>query len=968
MPSRETRPSRHRRPILRAAVLFALPAAIAISAAAGAAPAAAQPRLKCAYAGFTDLNGNGGLDCGEPVDLIVTFATRNSGTPALTGTLVAPASGSSGIALLPGSVRIDPDLTVGCTGTIVSGNGAGDGLARVDFSCPPDPLDNNSWTAAVRYRAVYTSAGPAAFTAAAQAATSDGASYRDAVTEPAASVCAGPPPAQVSVTKTAAGPATPGSLLVYTIGAADRSGLGAGGVQLVEAVPEHTSWSAAGSSPGWQCSPGGGAGALCRNQVGNLDPNGSLSRFFAVVVDAPLPAAPVVLANTACARLGPDTVAGCASLNTVAAGTPVLRLVESLAAGPPQTGTPGATLTYTLAGANLGNQDLADAVLREVVPALTAWNRAASAPGWSCAPAGGAAGAACTLDLGALPAGGSASRNFAVTVANPLPPLPPGYVIVNGACLHTAAAGVADSCASLGVAAAGTPMLQAAKTLKSGSGKPGGTLVYDLAVQNTGNQGSLGVDATETVPAHTAFAAAASSPAWACNPASGAAGAVCTLPLGPLDAGAAAHVPFAVTVELPLAAGVAAIDNTACFQFGIHEAASRRGRLGPRAAPRADPPPSCDTLRTPTAGHPLLTLDKSYGGGPAAAGALLVFRLLAGNGGDQDAAGVTLTETVPAHSSFAAGASSPGWSCAPAAGGPGAACTLGLGALAGGGGSATASFAVRADSPLPPTVQQIGNVACVAAPGLAPVCAQATTPPAVSVGAELRDGFLRDLLGNGQAVAGDDLSYTLTVSNSSAGAALGLVVAIPLDPRLSLDVGSVATTAGEVVAGNGAGDGVPAVKVASLAAGASFTVAFSASVGPIPAGLQLLASQATLSGSNFPATVSDDPDTPEPLDPTTTPVAPPSGTPPVQAVPTLGGWGLIALAGVLGAGSLWRLRGARLAGAAGAGGATDGAGGWAGAGGGGAVADGAGDGGAGAGAAGGGDADLDATARRAGRR
>jgi hypothetical protein len=46
----------------------------------------------------------------------------------------------------------------------------------------------------------------------------------------------------------------------------------------------------------------------------------------------------------------------CASLNTPAAGAPVLHLAKSLAAGPPHTAAPGATLTYALAAANTGNQ------------------------------------------------------------------------------------------------------------------------------------------------------------------------------------------------------------------------------------------------------------------------------------------------------------------------------------------------------------------------------------------------------------------------------------------------------------------------------------------------------------------------------------------------------------------------------------------------------------------------------------
>ena len=139
----------------------------------------AQPAVKSAIAGFADVNGNGLLDCGEPVDLLATFATRNSNTPPLTGSLIAGGSGVSGLIFQAGSVSIDPDLTNGCTGTIVLGNNPGDSDARVDFSCPADPPDNNAWTLVVHYQERFANSSPA-FTAVAFAQTSDGATYNDA--------------------------------------------------------------------------------------------------------------------------------------------------------------------------------------------------------------------------------------------------------------------------------------------------------------------------------------------------------------------------------------------------------------------------------------------------------------------------------------------------------------------------------------------------------------------------------------------------------------------------------------------------------------------------------------------------------------------------------------------------------------------------------------------------------------------
>jgi uncharacterized repeat protein (TIGR01451 family) len=867
-----------------------VPAAACVAAAIGllaAGPAAAQPTLLSSYQGFIDANGNGVLDCGEPVKLTAAFATNSSGTPALSGSLFVPATGSSGLIYQPGSLKIEQDLTVGCQAVIASGNSPEDLSGQVDFKCPPDPLDSNSWTVVVSYRAVYYNAQVPSFTAAANLTTAQGLTLHDATTQPAGAVCSSRP-AGIAVAKSAAGPGTPGSVLLYTITATDTSGLGAGGVQLVDAVPANTSFDAAASSPGWSCAPDGAAGALCRNQVGNLDPNGSLSRFFAVTIDNPLPAGVASIGNTACARLGPSTVAGCGSTTTPTAGAGALHLSKTLAGG---SAAPGATLTFALSASNTGNQGLAGVVLAETVPANTSFAAAGSSAGWSCTP-GSAAGAACTLGVGTLAAGASAARTFALRVVDPLPA---GVDhVANAACAR--APGSADGCDSVSVPTAGMPAIKLAKSLAAGSGVPGTRLVYDVLLQNTGDQDAAHVTVTDTVPVATTFEAAG-SPGWSCAMveivrAIGA-GAVCTGFAGPLAAGASVHLPFAVALVNPIGAGIDKITNTACAQLG--------GAGGP----------VCDTVASPVVAAPHLTLAKGYGGGPAHAGDTLVYDLALGNSGNQDAGAVSVSELVPEHTSFAPQASSPGWSCAPGAG-AGATCTLAVGALPAGT-SLTRTFAVAVDAALPPEVRQIANNACVKDGAGNTACGRATTPPPVGVGATLRDALARDPTEGAVAHPGDVIEYTLVVGNSSAGTARDLDVATSFDTYLVFAAGSVTTTAGTILLGNRAGDPYPAVHLAALAPGESVTIGFRAMVAAVlPPTLQAVSAQSSIHGGNAPATVSDDPDTPEPLDPTATPVAA-EGT--VNTIPTLGGAGLAGLAALLGASSLLLLRRRAAAGA-----------------------------------------------------
>jgi len=756
--------------------------AAAFLAAAAASPLAAQPALETAVLSFVDLNGNGVLDCGEPVVLAATYATRNSGNPALTGSLLVPYSGTVGLIYQPGTLRIDPDLSAGCQGTITRGNSPEDLSGEVDFSCPADPLDNNSWTLVVTWRALYDNPNAAAFTATAHATTSDGRVLDAATRGTAAAACPGSS-SHVGLQKTAAGTGAPGSVLRYTLTATDLSGLGDGGLQLVDTVPANTRFDAAASDAGWACTPpDGGAGALCKNQVGNLSPGGSLARTFAVTVASPLPAGVTSIANTGCVLEGPATVAACASVSTPTSGAPALAV---------------------------------------------------------------------------------------------------------------------------------------AKTLVSGTGAPGATLVYDLAARNTGNQGATAVTLGETVPAATTLAAAASSPGWSCLPASGTAGAACTLQLGALAAGAAAHAAFAVTLASPLPAGVSAVANTGCA-------------TAPGLAP------VCATVSTPTLGQPRLALAKTYAGPPLSPGALLPFQLAYANTGNQDT-GAVLTETVPAATTFAPAGSSAGWICAPAAGGPGAACTLALGTLAAGG-SGSRTFAVRAASPLPAGVQQIANTACLQRlpleAGAGSVCSQAETPPppppppppSAAVAATLADTQVGGGGDGSTARPNDPIFYALVVTNPSAAAAHDLRIAVALDPLTRLQAGSVSVSslAATVLLGNGPGDSSPLVALPVLDAGASLTVTFRVIVAPaLPAGLANLSAQATVSGSDVATTLSDDPATPAPLDPTLTPVAAPAPPPGTQGIPTLGGAGLSLLVVLLAAAALARLRrrqrAAAAAGAAGAG-------------------------------------------------
>src|SRR5690606_39931611 len=122
---------------------------------------------------------------------------------------------------------------------------------------------------------------------------------------------------------------------------------------------------------------------------------------------------------------------------------------------------------------------------------------------------------------------------------------------------------------------------------------------------------------------------------------------------------------FAVLVYIELPSGVDTLNNP----VSIHD----DGNNGP------DPDPSNndDTEPTDVVAAPDLAIVKTDGGMSSGPGQTISYTLTYENIGSQDATGVVITETVPANTTFNAGASNPAWSC----GGimAGSRCSMGVG-------------------------------------------------------------------------------------------------------------------------------------------------------------------------------------------------------------------------------------------------------------------------------------------------
>ncbi len=156
---------------------------------------------------------------------------------------------------------------------------------------------------------------------------------------------------------------------------------------------------------------------------------------------------------------------------------------------------------------------------------------------------------------------------------------------------------------------------------------------------------------------------------------------------------------------------------------------------------------------------------------------------------------------------------------------------------------------------------------------------------------------------------GDTIEYTIVITGCGNQDVSGVMFTNNAPLNTTLVVGSVTTTQGTVTSGNTGGDTSVAVNVGTVAGGGgTVTVKFRVTINsPLPPNITQITCQGQVTGTNVPPTLTDDPGTPAPNDPTVVPITP---VVVVTEVPTLSEWGAIALAMTLALlGLLWMRKG-----------------------------------------------------------
>ena len=767
-----------------------------------------------------------------------TIVVTNNGAGAASGVVLTDVPDANG-ALVVGSVTTTQ-------GSITAGNGGGDTSVAVNIGTIAAGA-----SVTVRYDVTIDNPLPVGVTQLVNQGTVNSNELPSVPTddpdEPGSSdptvepVVAAP---DMTISKSDGGASTvPGGTVAYTLNYSNVGNQHATGVVLSETVPVHTSFNAGASTAGWSCVPSSAAGSTCSLAVGAVNAGAGGSVTFAVTVVPSVPVAVTQIANTATVAddgsngVDPTPANNTASDTTPLNATPDLTITKSDGGA---TTVPGGSVSYALNYSNVGNQDASGVVLTETVPAHSSFNAGASTAGWSCLPDGNA-GSTCTLAVGNLAVGASGTATFAVTVVNPLPA---GIdQLSNTASVADDGSNGADPTPANNSSSDTTPITAAPDlTLDKDDGGSssfaGGVISYTLSYANVGNQGATGVLISETVPANVSFNAGASTAGWACVP-SAAAGSTCTLGIGALAAGGSGSAVFAVTVDNPLPASVTDIANTASI--------ADDGSNG------SDPTPvnNTDSDTTPVGATPDLTIVKTDGGATGVPGGTVAYTLDYANVGTQGATGVVITETVPTHSSFNAGASTAGWVCTPN-GNAGSTCTLAVGALVGGA-NGSAVFAVTVVDPLPSGVTQIANTASIADDGdngADPTPANNSSSDDTPINAT-PDLNIVKTDGGVSTVPGGVVTYTLNYANVGDQDATGVVLTETVPTHSSFNAAS--SSAGWTCVPSGAAGSICTLSIGNLAAGASGSRNFAVTVvDPLPAGITQIANTASIAddGSN----------------------------------------------------------------------------------------------------------------------
>ncbi|MEM6574034.1 MAG: hypothetical protein AAF736_07185, partial [Pseudomonadota bacterium] len=413
---------------------------------------------------------------------------------------------------------------------------------------------------------------------------------------------------------------------------------------------------------------------------------------------------------------------------------------------------------------------------------------------------------------------------------------------------------------------------------------PGDVLTYLVTVNNNGNQAAVSSFLNDNLdPNVTLVVGSVQLSQGTVTQGNTAGDRDVAADFGDIAGGNSVTLSFDVTINRPLPAGVTEVTNQAVV-FSTN--------APPEPSDDPDTPDDDDETETPIDASPRIEASKTDllsndadGNGVASPGDTLTYVITILNAGNAAAAGLQFTDVPDANTTLVVGSVASTIGAVVRGNAPADSDVLvTIGTLAGGA-SLTVSFDVTINDPVTNNATQVFNQGLVSGNGLpdeptddpdTPVDDDPTgTPidadPILELSKAVINTFDEDA--DGFISGGDRVDYLLTIQNVGNGTANNLRLTDTPDSNGMLINGSVQTSSGTVVAGNGAGELSVEVTIAALAAGGEVTIAYQVRVNdPLPLDVVSLINQALLTSDETDPVDSDDPDTPDNDDPTEVPL------------------------------------------------------------------------------------------------
>jgi uncharacterized repeat protein (TIGR01451 family) len=493
--------------------------------------------------------------------------------------------------------------------------------------------------------------------------------------------------ADLAVTKTGPASANAGANITYTIGVTNNGPSDAVNVSLTDATPAGTTFVSLTQTAGptFTCTPPAGSPPAFNCTIATFASGATATFTYVVNVSSATPNGRVIT-NTAAVSSPTSDPAGANNTATTNATTGVSADVAVAKSGP-LSAAAGTNATYTITATNNGPSDASNVSLTDATPANTTFvsMTQTGGPTFTCTPPAGTPPAVnCTIAT--FVSGATATFTYVVSVS---PAATNGTQLTNVATIASTTTdpnGANNTATATAIVGAAADLAITKNAPATGTG--GSNITYTIAAVNNGPATAMNVTLTDALPAAATFVSLAqdSGPTFNCTtPAAGATGTVtCTL---------AAFAPSA----------------SASFRLVVNATPGTSSSLNNTATITSATPDPLPANNTSSTAVPLnnvadLSITKTTGGGPFLTGGMATFNIAVINNGPAVAAGTTVTDVLPAGTTFVSATPSQG-ACS---GTTTVVCTLGnLAANA----SATITLTVR----LPDVPTQVSNTATVSA-------------------------------------------------------------------------------------------------------------------------------------------------------------------------------------------------------------------------------------------------------------